>query len=58
MFDINKVEAEAKAELAKEQGEKAKAKIKAKLKQIEDAKRILANLQGEYDVLLSDIGSE
>lgn len=58
LFDIKSVEAEAKAELAKETGEKAKAKIKAKLKQIADARKIVANLEGEYAVLLADINAE
>lgn len=57
MFDIKSVEAEARAELNKEKGEKAKGQIKAKLKQIEAAEAIVRNLREEYQVLLRDIGA-
>jgi hypothetical protein len=57
MFDIKKVEAEAQSELAAEKATAAKSKIKAKLKQIADAERIVANLRDEYGVLLRDIGA-
>ena len=56
MFDIKKVEAEARAELAKEQGEKAKSQIKAKLMQIANMEKALANAREEYRVLLVDVG--
>lgn len=55
---IKTIEQEAKAELAKENGEKAKVKIKAKLREIDAAEKIVANLKGEYEVLLKDLGVE
>jgi hypothetical protein len=58
MLDITEVEKQAREELAKEQGEKAKSKIKDKLKQISAARQIVANLEHEYEVLLREIGSE
>lgn len=56
MFDIKKIEAEAKKELADEQSKDAKNKIKKKVREIEQARRIVRNLEGEYEVLLRDIG--
>jgi len=58
MFDIKAVEKEAKAELAKEQGEAAKKKIKVKLKEIASARTVVQNLEAEYTLLLADIGSD
>lgn len=58
LIDIKAVEAEAKAEIAKEAGEKGKAKLKSKLREIAAAKKIVANLEGEYAVLLADLGSD
>lgn len=57
-FDIKKVEADAIADLAKEQAAVAGSRIKTKLKQIADAERILANLRLEYAALLRDLGHE
>jgi hypothetical protein len=57
MFDIKTVEAEAKAEIAKERGEKAKGKIKESLRKIAQARQIVTNLEAEHAVLLADIGS-
>lgn len=57
LIDIKQVEADAKAELQKEASEKARGKIKDKLRQIEAARKIVANLEGEYAVLLQDIGN-
>lgn len=58
LFDIKAVEADAKAELQKEASEKARGKIKAKLREIAAAEKIVANLRGEYNVLLQDIGND
>ncbi len=55
MDEIAKLVAEAKKELAEETSKRAKAKIATKLRQIEDAKRIVTNLELEYDVLLRDL---
>jgi multidrug resistance efflux pump len=57
MFDIKKIEAEAKSEMAEERGKAAKTKIKAALKRIADAEAILRNARDEYEVLLRDIGA-
>jgi len=57
MFDINQVEKDAKAELVKERGEAAKKKIKEKLRQIATARQVVANLEGEYELMLKDIGT-
>ncbi|MER8640981.1 hypothetical protein [Mesorhizobium sp. M1252] len=57
MFDIKKVEADAKAEIAEEKGRVAKTKIKAALKRIADAEAIVKNARDEYEVLLRDIGA-
>lgn len=56
MFDVKKVEEEARAEVAKEEGDKAKAKIKGSLKSIAAAKAVLSNLEREHEVLLRTIG--
>jgi hypothetical protein len=58
VFDVKKVEAEARAEISKEQGEAAKKKIIGKLRQIAQAEAVVANLRLEYEALLRDIGSE
>lgn len=57
MFDIKKIEAEAREEVAAEQAETAKSKIKAHLAKIAAAKKIVANLELEYKALLADIGA-
>ena len=57
MFDITKVEAEAKAELASERAETVKREIKAILKQIEDSKQITANLQLKYQAKLKELAA-
>jgi hypothetical protein len=57
MFDIKKVEEEARKEVMEEQSKAAKDKIKASLKNIENAKKVLANAQMAHEVLLRDIGA-
>jgi hypothetical protein len=57
-FDVKAAEAEAKKELAEQQGKAAKAKIKVKLEQISGLEKALANARREYACLLEDIGSE
>lgn len=56
MFDIKKVEEEARKELAEEKSKDAKTKIKAHLAKISAAEKILVNLRAEYEVLIRDIG--
>lgn len=58
MFDIKAVEAEAKAEIAKEQSLKAKDCIKASLRKIASAEAIVANLKREHEVILREAESE
>ena len=58
MFDINDVQKQAEAEIAKEAADKAKGKIKDHLKRIASAKAVVANLEREYQVLLAEIGSD
>lgn len=58
MFDIKAVEKEAQAEIAKERGEAAKKKIKDKLRQIAAARQVVTNLEGEYKLLLAEIGTD
>lgn len=58
MFDINEVLKDAQEELAAERAKRAKERIKAKLIEIERAKKIVANLEAEYALLLKDIGSD
>lgn len=55
MFDIKKVQDEAEKEVREERMVKAKARIKDKLKSIESAKAVLANLEREYQDLLRAI---
>lgn len=57
MFDIKKIEEEARKEVAEEQAVKAKSQIKAKLAQINAAKKVVANLELEYNALLLEIGN-
>lgn len=58
MFDIKKIEEEAKKEVNDELAISAKTQIKAKLKQIDTAKKVLVNLNLEYDSLLREIGTK
>lgn len=55
MFDVNQVEKDAKAEVAKEAGDQAKTQIKSKLKAIAAARSVVANLEREYEILLKTI---
>ncbi|WP_287253173.1 hypothetical protein [Mesorhizobium sp.] len=57
MFDIKKVEEEARKEMAEEKAKAAKSKIKTSLVKIEQARTILRNLEEEHQVLLRDIGA-
>ena len=56
MFDVKKVEEEARAEVAKEAAERAKGKIKDSLKKIAAAKAVVVNLEAEHEILLKTIG--
>lgn len=58
MFDVKAVEKAAQKELSKERAEKAKGKIKAKLAAISAAEAVTVNLRREYEVLLTEIGSD
>ena len=56
MFDVKKAQEDAEAELAEERAEKAKTRIKSKLREIAAARKVLGNLNREYEILLEDIG--
>lgn len=56
-FNIKDIETAAKQELNEARTKEAVAQIKAKLKQIDSAERIVANLRAEYEVLLRDLSS-
>jgi hypothetical protein len=58
MFDIKAIQKDAEEELYAERAERAKSRIKAKLIEIERAKKIVANLEAEYALLLKDLGSD
>lgn len=58
MFDIKKAKEEAEKEFAEEKAKIAKEKIKAKLKQLDTAKKVVANLQRELDDLYVDISQD
>jgi len=55
MFDINQVEKDAKAEIAKEQAEKAKTALVKKLRERDTAQRIVANIDREIEDLKQSI---
>lgn len=58
MFDVKKAKEEAEKEIAEERTKKAKELIKSKLRQIDQAKQILTNLERELDDLYADIGRQ
>ena len=58
MFDIKQAEKEAREELAEEQVAKAKKLLKEKLRQISQARAVVANLEREYNALLLEAGSD
>jgi hypothetical protein len=47
MIDINAVKSQARAEIAKENGEAAKAALVKKLRELDSAERIVANIKRE-----------
>ncbi|UJX45782.1 hypothetical protein D7006_14405 [Xanthobacter sp. YC-JY1] len=57
MIDIKAVEQKAREKIAKEQSDAAVSKLEAKLRQIAQAERVLANLRLEYDAIVRDLGS-
>jgi hypothetical protein len=56
-FTLKDIAAEAAEEVADELRTDAKKRIKEKLRQIRAAERVVANLKGEYEALLADIGA-
>jgi UPF0288 family protein (methanogenesis marker protein 3) len=58
MFDIKKAKEEAEREIAEERVKRAKEKIKAKLREVEAAKKILANHQRELDDLYAELSQD
>lgn len=55
MFDIKKVEEEARKEIAEEQGKKAKDALKAKLRSLEAAKQVVRSIEIEITDLKQSI---
>lgn len=55
MFDIKKVQEDAQREVTEERLAEAKRKIKIKLKAIDDANKIVRNLQRELEDLYVEI---
>lgn len=55
MFDIKKVAEEARAEIAKEKAEKAKTALVKKLRDLDAAKRVVANIEREVKDLEESI---
>jgi hypothetical protein len=53
--DVTGLLREAEAELAEETSKEAKKRIAGKLRQIRDAKRIVANLELELEALMRDM---
>lgn len=58
MFDIKKVEEEARKEIAEEQAKAAKGKIKDKLAQISKARAVVQQLEREYEVMIQEVGAD
>jgi len=57
MIELKAIQQEAEAELKKEFADKAKAKIKAKMRDLETAKRVVANLERELQDVYAEIGT-
>lgn len=55
MIDIKKVKDEARAEIAKEKDEKAKVALVKKLRDLDAAERIVANIKREVEDLEASI---
>ena len=58
MFDIKKLAQDAEAEVAEEDIKQAKKKLVTKQRDIRHAKRIVANLEREYQSLLLEISED
>lgn len=56
MLDIKKVQEEAQKELVQERMEKAKRQVKSKLNEIENARRVVTNLERELEDLYAELG--
>jgi hypothetical protein len=55
MIDIKKVKEDARAEIAKEQGEKAKSALVKKLRDLSNAQNIVRNIEREVADLEASI---
>lgn len=58
MFDVKKAQEEAQKEVAEERTKRAKELIKEKLRAIDKAKHVVANLERELEDLYADIGRQ
>lgn len=56
LIDIKKVQEEAEKEVREDAEKAAKVAIVGKLREIARAKKIVANLEAEYALLLRDLG--
>ena len=56
MFDVKAVQDEARKELMEERATAAKKKIKDKLRQLEDAKKVVRNIERELEEINIEIG--
>lgn len=56
-IDVNKIQKEAREELAAEKAVRAKALIKEKLIQVDKARKVVKNLEDELRELEADIGN-
>lgn len=54
-MDITKIKSEALKEIQEEKATKAKGQIKAKLKQLEDARLIVRNIERELEDLYDEL---
>lgn len=58
MFDVKKALEEAKKEISEEKFKKAKERYKTKLRELEQAKTIVANLNRELEDLEMELSNE
>lgn len=58
VVNLKEIADEAREELAEERRDQAKRKIKAKLRQIQDARLIVSNLERELEDLYAELATE
>ena len=55
---LDKIKSEVEVEISQDVIDEAKDRVKSKALQLRQAKKIVKNLQRDYDDLLADIGEE